>query len=306
MERRPARNAEIEQQGGSSRHFADIGYFRILEIGRQERVSRNTTSRYPWPRPSRGQTPSSAMAGCGCDLPPSARAPARYCSRKAIAMVMPARNRRRHVMAAHEQEEDREGDDDREHPLHDDGRHVEIVAHVSPLLGQDVRHRRHSAVLLFRHANAFMSGTETAELGKHGKRTMARTAISPNVSKPRKSTRMTLTTLVPPLRYRPVPEIGGDRIRHRQRHHGVAMTDMPIPLAAASRKSRARRSCAGSSSLLSTFSKRFGSTETSRMRNRGDDFHQQLGDGEIRRGKPHEGEAGDKPGDAEHDEAARR
>ena len=79
--------------------------------------------------------------------------------------------------------------------------------------------------------------------------TMPSTTISPKVSKPRKSTSITLTTLVPPLAQCPLQEEGGGAFREGRLIMASASTVMPPPAAMAramsrQRRSRVRRSCA--------------------------------------------------------------
>ena len=136
--------------------------------------------------------------------------------------------------------------------------------------------------------------------------TMPTTVISPNVSKPRKSTSITFTTLRPPacssalLRKKGASSPAAGRV-------STAKARAAIPHAGdhgdAQDRARDGRARAASWRRSASISSRFGQPSQSEQdQHQGDDFDGDLREREIRRGEPREGQARDEAHAAHHDQ----
>ena len=136
--------------------------------------------------------------------------------------------------------------------------------------------------------------------------TTASTVISPIVSKPRKSTRMTLTTLrAAAFRVRVLEEVTADRVGQRARHDRVGERRQAGPDDEGDGEvaSAAQAASRTASDLSSRSSNALGQPAQAKQdQDRGHDLDEQLGQREIGGGEPDEGDAGDQPGAAQQHE----
>ena len=130
--------------------------------------------------------------------------------------------------------------------------------------------------------------------------------ISPSVSKPRKSTRITLTTLVPPpSRIGVLEEKARDAVGQRPRHHRIGERRQARRRAAtAMTQSRTRRHAArvrarAASVLLDALGQ---PAQAEQNQHRGHDLDDELGQREVGSREPDESDAGDQPRTAEQNE----